>query len=96
MRLDFIIDNMSFTIDTRNPKLLGEWITEILERFPEGFTPATRMMFQIYPSFYYNPKSQQMQSDWFNDSRVLMSYIPIENPERWRQALIKFIEDVEK
>jgi hypothetical protein len=92
MRLTLVIDAMHFEIDTRDPELLGKWVTEILERIPE-WTPATHFALQAYPSLYYDPETRQWVSDWLNDSRIIGEQRRVNSPREWAKVLGMMAEE---
>ena len=93
MRLTLNIDGYSHQIDSTDPELIGKWVAEIFARVvASGWTPATYITAQAYPSFIPDG-TPQGKLDWIADTRIIGGVFTAASPEELLAGLAKQLEE---
>ena len=89
MRVEISIDNIAFSITTRDPELMGRWLAELFASV--DWTPTTWVQMHVYPVWL-----PDQDPDWLTDTRVLTRGAPVRTPQEFVDALQAQIDDMEK
>lgn len=102
MKLRIYVDNILHEIDSTNPEILGKWVVEIFDRIAlAGWTPATYVTVQAFPSFVLVDRdahndADRYRADWIQATRYLGGERKIESPRDLLHALADELRDYEE